>query len=50
MVKVHRDKKRGNLLPLFHGLLFPITDRMAHTVAFDTPVSPIVLSLLSGVG
>ena len=47
MVKDHSDRDRGNpLLP--HGLLFPIsskgsfmhqpTDRIAHTIAFVTPV------------
>ena len=38
MVKDHSDSERGN--PLWpHGLLFPInTDRIAHTMAFVTPV------------
>ena len=47
MVKDHSDSERGNLLPP-HGLLFPINskgsfictipDRIAHTMAFVTPV------------
>ena len=48
MVKDHSDSERGNPLPP-HGLLFPIsrkgyfilhhiTDRIAHTTAFVTPV------------
>ena len=47
MEKEHSDSKRGNLLPP-HGLLFPINskgsfictipDRIAHTMAFVTPV------------
>ena len=47
MVKDHSDSERGNPLPP-HGLLFPInskeiymhhpTDRIAHTMAFVTPV------------
>ena len=48
MVKDHSNSKRGNLL-LPHGLLFPIsskfffmpypTDRIAHTMAFVTPLA-----------
>ena len=47
MVKLHSDSKKGNLLPP-HTLLFPINskgsfictilDRIAHTMAFVTPV------------
>ena len=47
IVKDHSDSERGNLLPS-HGLLFPINsknsfictipDRIAHTMAFVTPV------------
>ena len=47
MVKDHSDNERGNPL-LLYGLLFPInsklfymhhpTDRIAHTMAFVTPV------------
>ena len=48
MVKDHSDSEKGNPLPP-HGLLFPInskgsfictipTDRIAHTMAFVTPV------------
>ena len=49
MVKDHLNSERGNPLPP-HGLLFPIsskgfymhhlTDRIAHTMAFVTPVGP----------
>ena len=43
MVKDHSDSEKGNPLPP-HRLLFPInikgspTDRIAHTMAFVTPV------------
>ena len=46
MVKDHSDSKRGNPLPLLHGLLYLISnfyvhhlaDRIAHTKAFGIPV------------
>ena len=37
MVKYHSDRKRGNPLPP-HRLLFPISSRITHTMAFVAPV------------
>ena len=46
ITKDHSDSERGNPLSLLYGLLFPISnkmdnlnDRIAHTTAYDTPVS-----------